>query len=220
MDREAWWATVHRVPQSQTQLKRLSKHAPLPNHLQQRFLRKNEEKYKNKSLRRINRWNSRSSLSRGNHSCPVPESPVLKPFLHLTSHFTLFLRVLRGWIWKNWSGNNESWLSPKQPLANTLPATWLWMCFISFIYPTTSTYYEPTRASLVAQLVKNLPAMQETWVWFLGWADPWRTAWPSTLVFLPGKFHGERSLVGCSPWGRRELDTTERLSTVHESAKD
>ena len=100
MDRGAWWATVHRVPQSQTQLKWLSKHAPLPNHLQQRFLRKNEEKYKNESLRRINRRNSRSSLSRGNHLCPVPESPVLKHFLHLTSHFTLFLRVLRGWIWK------------------------------------------------------------------------------------------------------------------------
>ena len=31
------------------------------------------------------------------------------------------------------------------------------------------------------------------------------------LVFLPGKSHGRRSLVGCSPWGREELDTTERL---------
>ena len=30
-------------------------------------------------------------------------------------------------------------------------------------------------------------------------------------VFLPGKFHGERSLVGYSPWGRKELDTTEQL---------
>ena len=32
-----------------------------------------------------------------------------------------------------------------------------------------------------------------------------------TPVFLPGKSHGPRGLVGCSPWGREELDTTERL---------
>ena len=30
-------------------------------------------------------------------------------------------------------------------------------------------------------------------------------------VFLPGKFHGQRSLAGCSPWGRKELDTTEHV---------
>ena len=35
--------------------------------------------------------------------------------------------------------------------------------------------------------------------------------WHSTPVFLPGKSHGRRSLVGCSPWGREELDTTEQL---------
>jgi len=35
-----------------------------------------------------------------------------------------------------------------------------------------------------------------------------------TPVFLPGESHGQRSLVGCSPWGRRHLDTTERLSTA------
>ena len=34
--------------------------------------------------------------------------------------------------------------------------------------------------------------------------------WQPTLVLLPGKSHG-RGLVGCSPWGRKELDTTERL---------
>ena len=35
--------------------------------------------------------------------------------------------------------------------------------------------------------------------------------WQSTPVLLPGKSHGQRSLVGYSPWGRKELDTTERL---------
>ena len=39
----------------------------------------------------------------------------------------------------------------------------------------------------------------------------WRRQWHPTPVLLPGKSHGWRSLVGCSPWGRWELDTTERL---------
>ena len=38
---------------------------------------------------------------------------------------------------------------------------------------------------------------------------PWRRKWQSTPVLLPGKSHGQRSLVGYSPWGRKELDTTE-----------
>ena len=40
---------------------------------------------------------------------------------------------------------------------------------------------------------------------------PWRRQWYPTPVLLPGKSHGWRSLVGCSPWGREESDTTERL---------
>ena len=39
----------------------------------------------------------------------------------------------------------------------------------------------------------------------------WRRWWHPTPVLLPGKPHGRRSLVGCSPWGREESDTTERL---------
>ena len=38
-----------------------------------------------------------------------------------------------------------------------------------------------------------------------------RRQWQPTPVLLPGKSHGWRSLVGCSPWGHEELDTTERL---------
>ena len=138
-------------------------------------------------------------------------------------------------------------------------------------------------ASLVAQMVKNLPALWETHIWSLGqedllekgmathssilaWRIPWteepgglqssksqrvkedwvtntftflgteygvwlvpgasrldvpkilcsfliscwRRKWQPTPVFLPGEFHGQRSLVGCSPWGHKESDTTER----------
>ena len=63
--------------------------------------------------------------------------------------------------------------------------------------------------SLVAQMVKRLPTMWETWVQSLGWEDPWRRKWQSTPVFFPGESHGQRSLVGYSPWGHKELDTTE-----------
>ena len=67
-------------------------------------------------------------------------------------------------------------------------------------------------ASLVAQSVKNLSARQETWVLSLGWEDPWRREWKPTPIFLPGEFHGQRSLVGYSPRGHKELDPTEQLA--------
>ena len=41
---------------------------------------------------------------------------------------------------------------------------------------------------------------------------PWSRKWQPTLVFLPGKLHGQRSLLGYSPWGCKELDTTEQPS--------
>ena len=68
-------------------------------------------------------------------------------------------------------------------------------------------------------MIKNLPAMQETWVQSLGQEDPWRREWQAIPVFLPGKFHGQRSLAGHSPWGYKELDVTEQLtlSFVHKN---
>ena len=54
----------------------------------------------------------------------------------------------------------------------------------------------------MAQLVKNLPAMQETWVQFLGWEDPLEKG--KAPVFWLGEFHGLYS-----PWGHKESDTSE-----------
>ena len=67
-------------------------------------------------------------------------------------------------------------------------------------------------ASLVAQTVKNLPAMRETWDGSLGWEDPLEEGM-ATHSYLENP-HGQRSLVGYSPRGRKELDMTERLSTA------
>ena len=49
------------------------------------------------------------------------------------------------------------------------------------------------------------PAKQEMWVWSLNWKDPWRRKWPPTPVFLPGKFRGQRSLVGYGPWAHKSV---------------
>ena len=48
---------------------------------------------------------------------------------------------------------------------------------------------------------------------------PWRRAWQPTPVFLPGESHGQRSLVGCSPWGRKELDTTWPLNNKRDGGE-
>jgi len=61
--------------------------------------------------------------------------------------------------------------------------------------------------------------MQENKVQSLGQEDPLEKEWQPKQVFLPGDSHGERSLVGYSPWGRKESDMTERLSLSSYSSK-
>ena len=61
----------------------------------------------------------------------------------------------------------------------------------------------------VAQMVKNLPAMQEAAARSLGQEDPLEKGTQPTPVFLPGELHGQRSLAGYSPWGLKESDAKE-----------
>ena len=63
-------------------------------------------------------------------------------------------------------------------------------------------------------MVKNLPAMQETQIQFLGWEDPMEEKWQPTPVFLPGKSHGQRNLAGYSPRGHKRI--RHNLSTKQE----
>ena len=65
---------------------------------------------------------------------------------------------------------------------------------------------------VVAQTVKNPPAMRETRVQSLGREDFMSREWQLTPVFLPAEFHGQRSLTGYSPRGHKESDTTELLT--------
>ena len=64
----------------------------------------------------------------------------------------------------------------------------------------------PVGASLIAQLVKNPPAIRETWVQFLGGEDPLEKG-----KGYPLQYSGLENSMD-SPWGLKELDTTERLS--------
>ena len=66
----------------------------------------------------------------------------------------------------------------------------------------------------VAQMVKNLPAVWQTQVQFSPWVGkiPWRRARQPNPVFLPGKSHGQWSLVGHSSWSPKDSDMTEQLS--------
>ena len=78
------------------------------------------------------------------------------------------------------------------------------MVVLLLIFEDTSCCFP--EGSLVAQTVKSLPALWETWVHSLGQEDPLEKEMATTPVFLPGKSHGWRS-----PRGHKELDTTERL---------
>ena len=74
----------------------------------------------------------------------------------------------------------------------------LWIKYIIIIQ------FTKIKTSLVAQTVKHLSTMRER-PRFDPWVrkNPWRRKWQSTPVLVPGKSHGQRSLVGYSPWGRR-----------------
>ena len=73
-------------------------------------------------------------------------------------------------------------------------------------------------ACLVAQMVKNLPVMQETCLHPRVGKLPWRRKWQPTAAFLPGESHGQRSLAGYSPRGRKESDTTEQEPALGQAA--
>ena len=71
-------------------------------------------------------------------------------------------------------------------------------------------------ASLIVQTVKNLPAMQETWICPWVGKIPWRREEQPSPVLLPQEVDGQKSLVGYSPWSCKESHTTEQLTLTTE----
>ena len=84
-----------------------------------------------------------------------------------------------------------------------------WLASLSSSFPVDSIllpFYLPVVASPVAQTVKRLPALQETWVQSLGQEDLLEKEMAIHSSILPGKSHEHRSLVGYNPWGHKEVD--------------
>ena len=61
-------------------------------------------------------------------------------------------------------------------------------------------------------MVKNLPAMQQTWVRSLGWEDPLEKGMATHSSILVWRIPWTKDLVGYSPWGHKESDLTEKLA--------
>ena len=72
-------------------------------------------------------------------------------------------------------------------------------------------FYNKYKQNVTFKSYESLFYTPETYSIMHQLTTPWRRQWHTTPVLLPGKPHEQRSLVGCSPWGRRESDTTERL---------
>ena len=71
----------------------------------------------------------------------------------------------------------------------------------------------------VPQMVKNLPAMRETWVWSLGWKNPLEKGMATHSSTLAWRIPMDRGAWGHSPWGHKESDMIEWLSTAHMKAQ-
>ena len=72
--------------------------------------------------------------------------------------------------------------------------------------------YPTPGVSLVAQTVNNLPVIQDTGVWSLGWEDPLEKKMESHFSILAWRIPWMKSLAGYSSWGHKELDLTEWLT--------
>ena len=71
----------------------------------------------------------------------------------------------------------------------------------------------------MAQMAKNLPTIQETRIQSLVGKITWKREWQPTPVLLPAESHGQRALVGYSPWGYKELDTAEHSTGLERASQ-
>ena len=90
----------------------------------------------------------------------------------------------------------------------------LFIVFLKFIMPC-GVGFTQWSGSPVAQRVKRLPALRETQVWSLGQEDPLEKEMAPTPVLLPEKFHGQRSLVGYSPWVAKSWTRLSDFTLTH-----
>ena len=94
----------------------------------------------------------------------------------------------------------------------------LWLCIQTLVFMVTSIFEACGFPSGASDKESACQCRRLKRHGFNPWVGkiPWSRKWQPTQVFLPGKFHGQRSLAGCSPWGHKKSDTTEQLS-VHKN---
>ena len=145
-------------------------------------------------------------------SCPTLFDPMDCSPLGSSVHGISQARILE-WVATPFSrGSSQHRDRTRSPAlqADSLPSEPLGIPYImdksSWVSPLSCSIISDHR---VAQMIKHLSAMRETQVQSLGAEDPWRRKWQPTLVFLPGKFHEQRSLAGYSPQACKESDLTE-----------
>ena len=138
--------------------------------------------------------------SRG-HGCPLPTAGSLRSSRSLDGKQ---MKLLLPLMCPPWS------VPPCAVEDGTHICVCMCVCIHMYIYIYIHTFIW---ASLMAQMVKNPPAMPmcEAWVGKI----PWRREWQPTQVFMPKEFHGQRNLAGYSPSGCKNLNTTELLSLSH-----
>ena len=132
---------------------------------------------------------------------------------HAAIHGVAELDTTEQLNWTEWLAGLPWWLSWKNPPGAGEPS------LIPGLgrSPGEETGYplQYSGASLVTQVVKNLPAMQETWVQSLGWDEPCGGGHGNPLQYsCLENPHGQRGLVGYSPWGHKETDVAEWLNTA------
>ena len=136
----------------------------------------------------------------------------VSPFLYFSFWILLFLDSTLESLWILSHGNPrvsaKLWVSPSFPTSpRHLPS--------SLGLPPI-----PAKGTVLIQLKHQLPLVLRSTApdmnmeWFgaqsLGQGDPWRREWQPAPVLLPREFPGQRTLAGCSPWGCKESDGTDR----------
>ena len=127
------------------------------------------------------------------HSDPTYEKPahILEPISFYTVIFVFQIKKSPCWFSDNHPTRTFGWVSFLSRLSGSPLPTW----------------FARWRINLLCRRPRR--CRFDPWVRKM----PWRRKWQPTTVFLPGKSHGQRSLAGYSPWGHKESDTTEWLST-------
>ena len=131
--------------------------------------------------------------------CKFPEPQFLKPqietMITISHRLTAGIQRVTIWPWKN--------------------SIWHRVITQILLYGCSTIGHQTWRIFPVGSDIKNLPACRtsrfDPWVGKI----PWRRKWQSTPVFLPAELHGQRSLVGYSPQGRKQLHRTEWLTHTH-----